>query len=281
METIIKYSFKEMVKKKIFIATLVLAVIFLILYGGALYLVYDRGGGPTDLVIRAAVSSQLLGAGFYFSTFIVAFLTVLGSISTVTNETESGLLYTILTKPIARPVYLLGKYLGLACMMTAFGIFMLGMVLMINIFFAGEFLYDFSIFKIIQAVAVYSLIPLCLLSVVFFLGMKLKSLATGIIVIMLFMLGVIGGFLEQIGVVLGKQELVDVGIFTSLLSPMDSLYRKFFSILYDTGNMSLSLIANGPFGTGQPPSGWMVIYAGVFTAVFLLLAIAAFNKLDL
>ena len=98
MLTIIKYTFKELLYKKIFISTLLLALLYLGLYGGALYMVFQRGGTPPDLLIRASISSQLVGAGLYFSTFIVAFLTVLGSVSMVTYELETGILYGILDR---------------------------------------------------------------------------------------------------------------------------------------------------------------------------------------
>lgn len=281
METIIKYSFREMINKKIFLATLILAFLFLALYGGALYMVYVKGGTPQDLVMKALISRQLLGAGFYFSTFIVAFLAVLGSVSTVASEFETGVLYSILTKPITRTTYLWGKYLGLGLMLVCFSILMLGSVIAINLFFAGELMAIFSPVALGKAMAIYTLIPLCLLSVVFYLGTKLKSLATGITVIMLFMLGIIGGFLEQIGVVLNKQELVDIGILASLLSPMDSIYRKFFSVLYGAGDIQLSLFSSGPFGTINPPSDWVIVYGIAFAAIFFFLAIRNFKKLDL
>jgi ABC-type transport system involved in multi-copper enzyme maturation permease subunit len=281
MLTIIKYSLKEMLNKKIFVATLVLALIFQGLYGGALYMVYHKGGNFPDLIIRSTVSSQLLGAGFYFSTFIIAFLTVLGGIGTISLELESGLLYTVLTKPITRTKFMLGKFTGLALMLIIFSVFMLSSVLILNIIMAGKVFYNFQIINIIKAVNIYFLIPLTLLAIVFFFSTRLKSLATGIVVIMLFMLGIIGGFLEQIGVLIQKQELVDIGILASLISPVDSMYRKFFSVLYDVENTPLSLISTGPFGSIHPPSGWMVIYTIVFILAFVTLAIRKFNRMDL
>ncbi|MFZ5944549.1 MAG: ABC transporter permease [Bacillota bacterium] len=281
MLTIIKYSFQEMLNKKIFLSTLVLALLFLGLYGGALYMAFDRGGIDADLVLRAIVSSQLLGAGFYFSAFIVAFLTVLGGVGTVTSEMDSGILYSILTKPLTRVSYMLGKFLGLTLMMIFFSIFMLGSVLALNILIGGSELYNFQFINILSAVLVYLLIPLTLLAIVFYLTTRFKSLATGVIVIMLFMLGVVGGFLEQVGVMLKKQELIDIGILTSLLSPMDSMYRMFFNILYDTSNSPLSVVTSGPFGSIQPPSGWMIVYTIIFLSGFLLMGLQRFNKIDL
>lgn len=282
MITIIKYSLKEMINKKVFVITLILALVFLALYGSALHMAYKHSGTPTDLLMRAALSSQLLGAGFYFATFIIAFLAVLGSIGTFTAELETGLLYTIITKPITRTKFMLGKFLGLALMLIIFSIFMLGAVLSVNMYFSKGAVYDFQILSILKAVAIYVLIPLVLLAVIFYFSTRLKVLATGVLVIMLFMLGIIGGFLEQIGVLINKPELVEVGIITSLISPVDSIYRKFISVLYDGGNSPLSIISAGPFGSStQPPSGWMVIYAIFFIIFFLFLAISKFKRMDL
>ncbi|KJS18665.1 MAG: hypothetical protein VR72_21940 [Clostridiaceae bacterium BRH_c20a] len=281
MLTIIKYTFKELLYKKIFISTLLLALLYLGLYGGALYMVFQRGGTPPDLLIRASISSQLVGAGLYFSTFIVAFLTVLGSVSMVTYELETGILYGILSKPITRTEYMLGKFLGLALMLIIFSLFLIGAVLGLNLLMAGEVLYHFKLISIIKGALIYFLIPLTLLSLVFYLSTILKPLATGIVVIMNFMLGIIGGFLEQIGMVINKQELVDMGILASLFSPVDSIYRKFFSFLYDAGQSPIAILANGPFGSGHPPSIWMIFYSVGYILLFIILALRKFNKMDL
>ena len=147
--------------------------------------------------------------------------------------------YGILSKPITRTEYMLGKFLGLALMLIIFSLFLIGAVLGLNLLMAGEVLYHFKLISIIKGALIYFLIPLTLLSLVFYLSTILKPLATGIVVIMNFMLGIIGGFLEQIGMVINKQELVDMGILASLFSPVDSIYRKFFSFLYDAGQSQI------------------------------------------
>lgn len=278
MGTIIKYTIKEMFYKKIFSVTIFLAAAFLALYATSLYFTYKDI--TDDLLMRATISTQLLGAGFYFTTFIVVFLTILGSVGLFSTELESGLLYPILSKPITRTKFLLGKFLGLALCLTLFSIFMILGVICLNLYFAKDIALNVTLWNLIKATGIYVLIPINLLAFIFFFSIRLKSLATGIIVVLIYMVGVIGGMIEQAGSIMNKEILLNIGIISSLISPVDSLYRKFMSLLYE--NSFLSNLSIGPFGaSGEPPSIYMIAYTILFSLSFLYLANSKFNKLDL
>ncbi len=62
--------------------------------------------------------------GFYFSSMLVAFLAIMSSIGAVSSEIESGVIHGVITKPVKRLEYVLGKYLGLAALLTAYSIFL-------------------------------------------------------------------------------------------------------------------------------------------------------------
>ncbi|SMB87157.1 ABC-2 family transporter protein [Desulfonispora thiosulfatigenes DSM 11270] len=278
MKAIIKYTLKEMFYKKILVVTLILSLIFFVLYGLGLHFTYQDM--VDDLLSRAIISSQLLSAGFYFANFIIVFLTILGSIGLFTSELESGLLYPVLSKPLTRNTYLAGKFIGLALSLILFSIFMIIMVIGLNLYFAKDALINLTFINFAKAMGIYLLIPLTLLAIIFFFSIRLKALATGIIVVIFHVIGLIGGMVEQMGVLLQKQNLINIGIISSLINPVDSMYRKSMSLLYD--NSLTSLISVGPFGgSSQPPSTTMVVYAILFTVIFLLLAARRFNKLDL
>ena len=278
MKAIIKYTLKEMFYKKILLVTFILSLIFFVLYGLGLYFSYEQM--VDNLLLRAAISTQLLSAGFYFANFIIVFLTILGSIGLFTAELESGLLYPVLSKPITRNTYLISKYIGIALSLILFSIFMIIMVTALNLYFGKDVLLSLTFLDFSKAMGIYLLIPLTILSIIFFFSTHLKSLATGIVVVIFHVIGLIGGMVEQFGVLLEKTTLINIGIVSSLINPVDSMYRKAMSLLYD--DSLTSIVAVGPFGgSSQPPSTVMVIYAILFTITFLFLAIRRFNKVDL
>jgi small-conductance mechanosensitive channel len=93
---------------------------------------------------------------------------------------------------------------------------------------------------------------------------------------MLYGLAFIGAWVEQIGAVLGSTAAVKVGIVTSLLLPVEAIWRRASYL------MQPPLLNNlpSPFTSTSVPSVAMVVYAIGYTAVALLLAMRLFGRRD-
>jgi hypothetical protein len=94
---------------------------------------------------------------------------------------------------------------------------------------------------------------------------------------MLYGLAFIGAWVEQIGKLLQSAAAVRIGIITSLLLPVEALWRR-------AAYLMQAPIMQGvptPFMTTSVPSQAMVVYAALYAAVALALAMRAFTRRDL
>jgi hypothetical protein len=96
---------------------------------------------------------------------------------------------------------------------------------------------------------------------------------------MLYGLAFIGSWIEQIGSLFQSRAAVNIGIVTSLLMPVEALWRLAAGMMQPTflGLDRLSLL----FGAASLPSGWMVVYSFAFVLAVLALAMRQFSTRDL
>ena len=98
---------------------------------------------------------------------------------------------------------------------------------------------------------------------------------------MLYIIGMIGGMVEQIGMAMNNTALVNIGIMSSLVMPTDAMYRKaVYGVLTGPEN-PISTFSFNPFSTGNPPSNFMVIYTGLYIAVFVIAVVRIFSRRDI
>lgn len=286
MLTIARLTFWEGSRKKVFLVTLLLSAAFFLLYGAALNFTAQEmrglgaGHGP-QLMLQQMVGLQLLGAGLYFGSFLLALLALLASVGSVASEIESGLLHAIVSKPIRRRDIILGKFLGYGSMLTVYALVLYGGLLALNQYFNPVALGFLTTAKGIAGALIFALQPLILLGVALLCSTLLRTLTAGIVSIVLFGLGAVGGFLEQIGSIVNKADLVNLGIATSLVMPSDALFRKLLTVVTGSDMNPLSSLSVGPFGVSVPPSNAMLVYACLYLLVCLGLAIYHFERKDL
>src|SRR3954464_1547583 len=110
---IARNSFREAVRDRV-LYNLVLFVLLLI--AGAIFLGELSAGQETKIIIDLGLSAMLL-----FGVFIAIFV----GVGLVYKEIERRTLYAILSKPIGRGQFLLGKYLGL-CLTLLINVMVMG-----------------------------------------------------------------------------------------------------------------------------------------------------------
>jgi hypothetical protein len=95
---------------------------------------------------------------------------------------------------------------------------------------------------------------------------------------MLYGLAFIGTWVEQIGALLQSGPAVRIGIISSLLLPVEALWRRASHLMQPAtpGDLPIS-----PFSVVSVPSAAMVIYAVCYVVVMLLLATLVFGRRDL
>lgn len=282
MFTIATASFKEASNKKIFHLLGILTVIYLAVLCLLVYFMSGNIGGLNSLSIFMNVSAIISLLGFYFSSMLVAFLTVMLSIGLVSSEIENGTIYTVVTKPIKRSTYVLGKFLGTALLITGYSIILYLAILLIPLAVNISFAESLGISNLAAGLFFFILEPLIILSLCIYGSTAFKTLNNGIFVISIYILGLIGGVMEQVGIILKSEALNKIGIFASLISPFDSLYRKMMSSIFSsTGILNIAGGLGIFMGSQTAPSAWMIVYAFLYLIGFLYIAVRRFRRMDL
>ncbi|BAH45265.1 ABC transporter permease subunit [Brevibacillus brevis] len=287
MWPIIKITYREMISKRIFTITLIMSLAFLLLFGLATgYAVKEMkdsfgGAGPEALLQKNFFSTQLLGMGLYFGSVITALLAILSSVGSIASEIESHQIDTWLARALPRYKYVLGKFFGLASMLGLYALLMFAGLLAINQWVGGGALaVQVSGAQILKAAAFFVSMPIILVCVAMLLSSITTTVTGGIILIILYGISFIGGFIEQLGVAFSNSSLTNIGIISSLVFPTDSLFRQTTLSLFDTADDPLSFASQGIFGTTSPPSTAMLIYTILYGIVALGLSIRVFQKRD-
>jgi ABC-type transport system involved in multi-copper enzyme maturation permease subunit len=230
------------------------------------------------LLSNASVMVSLLG--FYFSSMLVALLTIMASLGSISSEIENGTIHSVITKPVSRMQYVIGKYTGLAVLAVAYSAFLYTAIIIINYIVGVPPLDKPDIPVLIKGLALFILEPLAILSLCILGSISFKTLNNGIIIISIYILGTIGSVMEQVGSAIKIDGMIQWGIVISLVSPFDVVYRKMIEVIYSGSNVSL-LFSSPLFLSNVIPSNWMILYVCVFLAVMLMLSVRKFNKKDI
>jgi len=274
---IARLTFLEARMRKMLWAIVLLGIAFLALYAIGFHLIYTdirahMVGGAARLL--EPVNFFVL-AGLYAINFLVVMLAVLTSVDTIAGEIASGAIQTIATKPLRRGAIVVGKWLGLALMLAVFTVAMCAALMLIVKLEA-----DYTVRNPIQAIGLIVLEGLIVLTLSILGGTRLSTLTNGVVVFMLYGLAFIAGWIEQIGSMLRSEAAVNIGIAVSLLMPSEAMWKRAAYLLQPPFLRELGLDAT-PFGAASAPSEAMVVYAVLYTALALWIAIKEFSRRDL
>ncbi|MBO8158773.1 ABC transporter permease subunit [Thermosyntropha sp.] len=279
MKNIVRLTFREIINKKILHIGIILTLIYLIFYGvGLHYLVKNApAGGGMQALFMQEVGFELLTFGLFISSFLTGTLAIMLGVGSISHEVESGTVLFLASKPIKRSSIIMGKF-GVYAFSTALHAGVLaGAVMALSIYF---FRLSVSWAGVTLGVLIFMLIPVCLLAPVFLGSTLMSSMANGVSMFVLYSLAIIGGMMEQIGAIIHKTGLVNMGIISSLILPVDALFRLTVSKISDF--MEIGIMSQlGPFGTVSVPSTAMLFYTLIYIMVLLVLTVYFFNNKDL
>ncbi|AAM25541.1 ABC-type transport system involved in multi-copper enzyme maturation permease subunit [Caldanaerobacter subterraneus subsp. tengcongensis MB4] len=287
MITIIKYTFKEMLKKRAFLLVFILSLLYLSIYAFGLSRIFER---PSDSIYDIIFQSEILSAGLFFANLIVAFLVVLTSVNAISGEIESGTIYSILSKPIKRYELVLGKFIGLSIMIVLYSSIMFLSVVGLNIWFGSKISFGWD--NILKGLFFFDLGPIVFLALIIASSSIFSTINTGIIAIMAYGIALVGGVLEQIGTAIQQSQvgafglksgesLINAGIITSLILPTDVIYRKMTAELLTQSSGISFMMTQGLFGGMSQPSIYMFIYIFFYVVFLLYYGAKRFSQRDL
>lgn len=272
---IARLTFREAARRRIALAALVLGGLFLLLYSVGFYFIQQdllRPGSSMPSTVVRSVYNFLLMAGMYAVNFLTLAMGALLAADTLAGEIGSGAIQTLVSKPIARPAVVLGKWLGFAAMQAMYLALMAGGVI-ISLRLQAAYLAP----NLPQALGLMYLGSVLVMTVTLLGSSRLSGLATGGTVFGLYGLAMIGGWVEQAGTVLNNQTAINVGIFSSLLIPSEALWKR---AAFEMSSPMLRTF-NNPFTAASPPSDLMIAYAALYLLAALALTAHWFSRRDL
>ena len=275
-------TFREAMRRRIVLAAVLMAAAFLAVYGFGLHVgqasIWSQSGDARSLgqLMQNAIGAQLLYVGLVPTSFLIALTAVFASAGTISTELDSGVIYDVLSLPIRRAELVLGKALGLTAMVATLSLLLNGSVIALARWQVGTTLLP----SWPAALAVLVLEPLPLLALAVLGSTRLPTLANGVLGVAAYGLAFIGGLIESLGSLFGNTTMGNIGIISSLIMPLDALHRLALSLLMPSGLLIQQGGVPGASGSSLP-SNAMVVYAVVYVAVMLLLAVRAFGRRDL
>jgi len=268
-----RVTFREAARRKILWIAAAAAILFLVLFWTGVHAMLRSNTSLSSTVNQREGTSMMLMMALYVASMLTSMMAALTSCDTLSGEISSGTIHAIATKPVRRWCLVLGKWTGFAGMLSLYILLIDGGCLTIASV-EGRHLLP-------HAAAVLCLL---LLQAVLLLGVTMacsttfSALTSGAITLGLYGLAFVGGWIEQYGALRHVQTCVNLGILSSLIMPSDALWRR---TAFKIQPPLLGAAGASPFGSTLIPSNAMVIYAVLYAALALILAIILFERRDL
>jgi ABC-type transport system involved in multi-copper enzyme maturation permease subunit len=280
--TVIGLAVQEGIRRRVFLAVLVLTIAFLALYAvGAHFAFRDArefaGGEENILDPKAFTGATIFGLAMFATLFLGAVLAVFLTLGVVRGDAETGLLQPIVVRPIGRTTMLMARFVG-AALLSAGYVIVVYLAAWAITDIAGGWSPDHLIGPAlglalgVAIIAALSLLASTLLSVT----------AQGIVVFMLFGAGLTAGLLAQIGHAINSDSLHSIGRVASWALPFEGLYAAgLHGLISGTSGLTGVVLQLGPFGGSEAAGPVLVGWA--FLYLFGVLAVAAmvFSRRDL
>jgi ABC-type transport system involved in multi-copper enzyme maturation permease subunit len=266
-----RLTLREAINRKLVLAAVVFSMAFLALYAAGIALVAGERAG----VLGATAGSLLASLGLYALHLLAAFLVLTGGIGSGSSDIDSGSLHALLARPLSRRTYLLGRWAGLALLVAVYVTLMGAAIVLI------ARLWGFTPLSGVRAVALIAVAAILLLTVAVWGSTRLSTLANGMIVLSLFAMAWVAGFIELIGDALDNAAMTNLGIAVSLLMPTDALWRaaSYYSqspfVLFQAGGLGIPLFGQAP------PAPALLVWTALYLTACLALALRTFGHRDL
>jgi ABC-type transport system involved in multi-copper enzyme maturation permease subunit len=281
---IARLTVQEASRRRLLLALLILTLIVVGFSAWGFHKITTVTRGDGSLLPAAEVallSSQLLIVVTFMYSGVLALSAAVVAGPLISSEVESGMLLSILARPVRRSEVVIGKWLGLAAL--------------VGIYAAGSAFLELSAVDWatgylpphpIDLVLYVGTEGLVLLSLGLLLSTRLSGITGGVIALVAWLMGWIAGVVGDIGTGLQNQAIQDVGTISHLLLPTDLLWRgAVYAMEPDTVLASLRAAGTigraNPFAAVDPPPVPALAWVAVWFALMLGLSIWSFRTRQL
>lgn len=270
---IARLTIQEASRRRLLLALLVLTLIVVgfSAWGFHKITAVTRDGAPLQPAEAALITSQLLIVVTFMYSGVLALSAAVVAGPLISSEVESGLLLSMLARPLRRSEVVIGKWLGLAALIA---IYASGSAIleMAAVDWATGYIPPHPVELILYVGAE----GLALLSLGLLLSTRLSGITGGVIALVAWLMGWIGGVVGDIGQGLQNQALANIGIISHLILPTDGLWRGAVyamepdAVLATLRAAGVAARAN-PFSAVDPPPipflAWVVVWFGGMLAL--------------
>jgi ABC-type transport system involved in multi-copper enzyme maturation permease subunit len=280
--TVIGLSVQEGVRRRVFLAVLVLTAGFLALYALGVHFAFrsadEFASGETKILDpQAFTGATMFGLAMFATLFLGAVLAVFLTLGVVRGNAETGLLQPIVVRPIGRTTMLMARFAGAALLSSAY-VALVYLAAWGITDAAGGWSPDHLIGPMLGlALAVAIIAALSLLA-----STLLSVTAQGIVVFMIFGAGLTAGLLAQIGHAINSDSLHSIGRVASWALPFEGLYAAgLHALISGTSGLTGVVLQLGPFGGSEAAGPELIAWAFLYLAAVLSIAALVFSRRDL
>jgi ABC-type transport system involved in multi-copper enzyme maturation permease subunit len=280
--TVVAHTVREGIRRRVFLAVLILTAAFLALYAlGAHYVFKDAnsfaGGADHILDPKAFAGATIFGLAMFATLFLGSVLAVFLTLGAVRGDAESGLLQPMVVRPIGRTTMLAARFAGAAALSGAYVIVVYLLALAITQATGG-----WSPDHLIGPALALALAVAVVAAISLMLSVFLPVTAQGIVVFMIFGAGLTAGLLAQIGHAIDSHSLHTIGRVASWALPFEGLYAAgLHALISQTSGLTGVVLQLGPFGGSEAAGPALIAWGVAYMLGVVAFAALAFSRRDL
>jgi ABC-type transport system involved in multi-copper enzyme maturation permease subunit len=277
--TIASLTVREAVRRRLVAALAVISVLLVGLSGWGFYRL-SHGSSLTSGESGLAVPEAVVLFTFMFSFVVALSASAIASLA-VSSEIDSGVLQTVVARPVRRSDVLLGKWLGLAGLLAAYTAIVCGLQVAVVYWTSGYLAPDPA------AAAAFVLAEgVVLLTLVLLLGTRLSALAAGVIGVALFGVAWLAGVVGTLGTAFNIHAMHTVGVISQYLLPTDGLWHGAIYSLEPASFVAQQLAESpvaqaDPFLAAAAPPWTYLTWAAIWLVLVLMLGLISFERREL
>lgn len=280
---IARLMLREVLRRRLVLAlvALTLLAIALTAWGFSRIPTLAVGGVPIPEVQAKLIASQLLILVMFMFSNVLALSAVFVASPALSADLESGIALALLSRPVSRTEYVIGKWLGLAALVVAYAVLAASLeILAVNAVtgYLPPRPLEFLGFLIAEG--------LVLLTFGLVMSTRLSGMVGGVVALVLFGMAWLGGIVGGIGTAFDHELLERAGTATKLILPTDGLWRGAVYALEPAAVLAGSLgagpaAAANPFYAAAPPPAAYLVWCALWLAAMLALAVWSFSRREI
>lgn len=269
----------EAARRKLLLALVLLTIVVIALTVWGIARIEDlrNAGQPLSQAQQRTIVSQLLILVMFMFSWVLSLAAVFVAAPAISGEIESGIALALLSRPMSRAEYVVGKWLGLVALVLGYGVAAAVIELV-----AVQAVSGYQPPHPIEFLAFVMGEGIVVLTLALALSTRLAGMVGGVIAAILFGIVWMGGIVGGVGAAFGNETITHVGTATKLILPTDGLWRGAVwslepaVVLAAQTGLGPAAAAN-PFFAAEPPPAAYVIWAVAWIAAVLAIAIWSFR----